>query len=40
MKKRKLQQQRRHEDKMMAAAAMWNKEVLPNWETMYVMLSA
>lgn len=33
LKKRKLQQQRRHEDKMMAAAAMWNKEVLPNWET-------
>jgi hypothetical protein len=25
---------------MMAAAAMWNKEVLPNWETMYVVLSA
>lgn len=34
MKKRKLQQQRRHEDRMVAAAAMWNKDVLPNWETM------
>ncbi|XP_076466923.1 TBC1 domain family member 12-like [Babylonia areolata] len=34
MKKRKLQQQRRQEDRMVAAAAMWNKDVLPNWETM------
>ena len=36
MKKRKLQQQRRQEDRMVAAATMWNKEILPNWETMSV----
>lgn len=34
LKKRKLQQQRRQEDKMVAAANSWNKEILPNWETM------
>ena len=36
MKKRKLQQQRRQEDRMVAAATMWNKEILPNWESMSV----
>jgi len=33
-KKRHLQQQIRQEEQLLAAAKVWNKDILPNWDSM------
>lgn len=36
-KKKQMQQQLRQEERLLAAAHVWNKEILPNWDVMYVL---